>query len=83
MPAATKCYHIDIEWYLVNLAIIQTSDDWLSFEKTSVKFELKYDNFHSRKLIWKCILQNVSLFSQPQCFNIDCQINWIEYHKNN
>ena len=31
-------------------------------EQTSVKFESKYDKFHSRICIWKCCLQNVSHF---------------------
>ena len=36
---------------------------WSNATSYSLKFELKYNNFHSRKCIWTCHLENIMLFS--------------------
>ena len=43
-------------------------DNQAIWEDVSVDFESKYNNFYSRKCIWKSCLQPGSHFSQPQSF---------------
>ena len=55
-------------WYQ---AIAWTNDDFcqlISQEQTSVKYGSKWEDFHSRKCIWKCGQQNCGHFvSVPVC----------------
>ena len=49
--------------------LVSTGTSWTY----SMKFSLMFKNFHSRKYIWKCHLQNVSHFFRPLCvtfFNV-------------
>ena len=40
---------------------------WLDpWEQMSMKFESKYNNFHTRKCMWKCQMQNGGYFAKPQ-----------------
>ena len=57
---------------------------WDPYETTSVKFESKYNNFHSRKLIWKCYMQSGNHLSWPQCVksNIKLSIYITKQHYN-
>ena len=35
----------------------------------SVKFQLKYNNFHWRKRIWNVVCETASMLARPQCVN--------------
>ena len=55
-------------------------DHW---EQTSVKFKLKWKNFHSSKFVWKCCLRNGGHFVQGETSwpNLCCKwlfcVNWL------
>ena len=43
---------------------------YISTKRNSTKLSSKYDNFHSKKFIWKYHLKTGTIWSWPQCVNM-------------
>ena len=68
-------------FYATRLTATLPKNQWIklsSWKHISVKFELRYINFHWRKWIWNCRLRNDALLSRHQYFKSNLWMALVE-----